>query len=668
MTEIAVCVVNFNCLEDTKELIHDLYRQDYSDFSLYFYDQNSSENGTQEFLENLTFLPNATVIQNDHNRPLNHIWNDFAETAGKTHKYLTFLNNDVRIPRNYLEDTITVLSRDNRIGIAVHATNNRKYSQATRPTRHAIENTFIKQGWDFSLRSKDWIKIPTPLKFYCGDDFVFQKSFDKGLKTGVITSSPIIHKLSKTRKNMDTESANKIRNQANLDIATYKQLGFKHVWNNIPKQSNLEPQFNKVTELLSGSAKEGKLNISEFDMRLKQHLQDISTVPGNIVYIGPNDVDILKILHTVAVGQKKKLIIVDDSEFGIKGKNAITSSLPIGNNVIILDNGLMSDLDRIELPVSFVFFGTTSVEKVSRVLPSIWQKASPGTTLFFPKFHGNGPHSEASSSVNSFFADKKAQIIISRQQTKVGINDVYLAIKCFRSPARYKSVHDDNRPVTVACVLKMGGIYNEVYVNKLASAVRRHSTRTFEFVTLTDGDPKKIDMKVVDRVIPLELNLTGWWSKLELFRPELFSGTQVFYLDLDTLILDNIDDFLDYRGDFLGLRDFNTLVDFGSGIMGWNPEKTVNIFYKFIKGALHSKSYIQSHQGGDQEVIYKLNKLKLDWVQDCFPRKMAAFKYECYNESTRQVSYPPGTSIICFHSKPKMADLIHDPIIKNNWK
>lgn len=90
--------------------------------------------------------------------------------------------------------------------------------------------------------------------------------------------------------------------------------------------------------------------------------------------------------------------------------------------------------------------------------------------------------------------------------------------------------------ITVACVLRQGGKvgYDASWVHKLQAAVSRNLSIEHEFVCLSDCD---VDCKR----IPLEFAGSGFWAKLELFRPNLFS-TPVLYLDLDTVICQPIDD------------------------------------------------------------------------------------------------------------------------------
>lgn len=89
--------------------------------------------------------------------------------------------------------------------------------------------------------------------------------------------------------------------------------------------------------------------------------------------------------------------------------------------------------------------------------------------------------------------------------------------------------------LTVACVYRSGGsVYTSHYVAVLRDMVARHLTVPHRFVCLSDAD-------VPCERIPLVTTWRGFYSKIELYRPGLFTGP-VLYFDLDTVIHGNIDE------------------------------------------------------------------------------------------------------------------------------
>lgn len=90
--------------------------------------------------------------------------------------------------------------------------------------------------------------------------------------------------------------------------------------------------------------------------------------------------------------------------------------------------------------------------------------------------------------------------------------------------------------LTVACVLKSGGDFDAEYVERLRDGVSKH-LGPHRFVCLSD-------VPVPCERISLKHDLPGWWSKMELFRPDTGLG-DIFYLDLDTVIVGDLSPLLD---------------------------------------------------------------------------------------------------------------------------
>ena len=83
---------------------------------------------------------------------------------------------------------------------------------------------------------------------------------------------------------------------------------------------------------------------------------------------------------------------------------------------------------------------------------------------------------------------------------------------------------------------KHPGFYDKEWVNKLRNGVKRNYSKPFNFVCLSNVET---DVET----IPLESDFTNWWAKLEIFRPNLFTGP-VTYLDLDIVLCNNFTNIL----------------------------------------------------------------------------------------------------------------------------
>lgn len=614
---IEICIVNYNCLKHTKNLISGLEAQTYQNYKIRLFDQGSSESGTMEYLQNVSHHDKISVTQNGFNKPLNHVWNDFASNSDAN--IISFLNNDILIPSNFLHDIVEVYKKEENVGVVTHVTNNTGYIIKNKTT-FVNYMTRVQQGWDFSLLRKDWVNIPTELQFYCGDDWVYDKQNEKDKKITVITSSPIIHLLSQTREQMTQSERDKLRRKAIEDIEKYKKMTKQHLWDNIPSISNMKPQHdNKAIE------KEKEAHQS--NKRLIEILEHLESQDGGIVSISNE--------HSVA----KQYCMDNDFEYDI-----------------VED---FSDLNR--TPKAIIICEES--HNLEKNLDESFDVVAVGGAIFIPWYENAEPY--ARKIIDSFLIKRKKEIVRSRPQLRKGTDDISITIICHK---KKKPVKQNTKDIVVACVLKSGGLYTPAYVSKLASMVSRHTTTPYKFVCLTDYNPKIFDMSNIDEVIELRFGLDGWWSKLELFRSDVFIDTQVLYLDLDTLIVDNIDDILGYGGDFMGLRDFNTLVDLGSGILSWDSNKLHHVFDEYAKTFIEGEMRNQDFVGGDQHVIQELYDGEIEWMQDIFPNKMGAFKNDCYNKKSYSINIPDEVSVICFHGSPKMADLINDKVIQEHWK
>lgn len=127
-------------------------------------------------------------------------------------------------------------------------------------------------------------------------------------------------------------------------------------------------------------------------------------------------------------------------------------------------------------------------------------------------------------------------------------------------------------PLTVACVLRRGGLYWGVregpffakYVRILRDAVAAHLSLPHRFVCLSDS-PVSCDQLGMRDFWP------GAWAKLELFRPGLFDGP-VLYLDLDTVVLGQLDELarIALDGEFAAVSHRQGGLD--AAVMAWRVD------------------------------------------------------------------------------------------------
>lgn len=175
----------------------------------------------------------------------------------------------------------------------------------------------------------------------------------------------------------------------------------------------------------------------------------------------------------------------------------------------------------------------------------------------------------------------------------------------------------------------------------------------YEFVCLSDVEIPGVT------VIPLKHNWPGWWSKMELFRPDVQRDTN-FYLDLDTTIKRDITDMVTYPHTFTALNNLSSPNSgrIGSGIMAWGSGYQEGLYEAFLRSPeVHMKKYTTSHNWGDQGFIrdHVRSNVEIKHWQALFPGRLAS-----YVKSTEQEI--KKASIVCFHGKPKPWEV---PELKN---
>lgn len=214
--KLGVMILNLNNLQYTKDCIGDLLKQDSNEFEILLVDQNSSEVGTPEFLDEISKI--IKVVRNSENISVNKMWNHFYNTTD--YDYLCFLNNDVRLPKNFISDTIAVFEKEINVGAVVHTTNHESYYKITNLNYVIVEKSVYMQGWDYTMRRTAFNLIPEELRTYCGDDYVYNSMYEIGMDLAYVLSSPIIHYEGQSKKFMSTNGME--------DIQMFKFMGFKH--------------------------------------------------------------------------------------------------------------------------------------------------------------------------------------------------------------------------------------------------------------------------------------------------------------------------------------------------------------------------------------------------------------------------------------------------------
>jgi len=199
--------------------------------------------------------------------------------------------------------------------------------------------------------------------------------------------------------------------------------------------------------------------------------------------------------------------------------------------------------------------------------------------------------------------------------------------------------------VTVACVLKSGGVFTPEWVYRLQTQCSRYLP-AHNFVCLTD-------LELDCETIPLENDWPGFWSKLELWRPDILTGRNVFF-DLDTLIVRDASCLFDYNGNLAGIDDFFHPSLTATGVLAWDGSTTRNIW-----------AWIQNNpppfEGRSDRYLDPLFSTA-DRLQVYYPGLIGSYKAHHLADGAR------GYSVVCFHGKPRLSDLPPNNWARQHWE
>ena len=218
------------------------------------------------------------------------------------------------------------------------------------------------------------------------------------------------------------------------------------------------------------------------------------------------------------------------------------------------------------------------------------------------------------------------------------------------SDSPFAQVSNEVDHITVVCVW-WGTLYGREYVEKLRDAVKRHLTIPYEFVVITDRDDDIPGAKIIAAIDDNE----GWWQKITLFKPNLFTG-RILYFDLDIVITNSIDDIAKSAGELVMIRNFgpnHRTSPHNSSCMVWTPcEKTENIYTKFTKD-------VTTNLHGDQCWIGRVGS---DFILNFKLPLITSYKYEKRNYTRKDHS----TAVWVFHGQPNPHE-VEDKWVKENW-
>jgi hypothetical protein len=227
----------------------------------------------------------------------------------------------------------------------------------------------------------------------------------------------------------------------------------------------------------------------------------------------------------------------------------------------------------------------------------------------------------------------------------------------------------------VICI-KWGSVYQANDVNKLYSMIKNNTSYPIHFYCFTD-DTSGLDSQIITKPLPQFQNIKQGeeeWTTKYAYKKEAalcdnkqggLTGQRVFFFDLDSLIVGNLDEFFEYpQGDkFYIINDWNTKDDsvgqascysFVVGTLGY-----IKTYFEQHPKEIVEKFYTASQEYLSHKVIEKEGKLNF-WPDNWFK----SFRFHClpkwYLRSfvAPQLPQIKGLKMIAFHGLPDINDAI----------
>lgn len=213
--------------------------------------------------------------------------------------------------------------------------------------------------------------------------------------------------------------------------------------------------------------------------------------------------------------------------------------------------------------------------------------------------------------------------------------------------------------LTIACVWVQANVpYGSKYVTTLRSMVERHLSREHRFVCLTDR-PYLLPRTIETQEVAIPRGVPGWWAKVLLFNRQRTLGERVLYLDLDTVVVDQLEPIVDFPAPFALVPDAGTfrprtahrvIKRFNSSVMVWSAG-SVESLYDNWNGSVTARLW------GDQ-----------DWIGEQMPGA-ATMPIEWFPRLSELRGQPPLTEAkVVLSKKPKNVEAaLRWPWFREAW-
>ncbi len=205
--------------------------------------------------------------------------------------------------------------------------------------------------------------------------------------------------------------------------------------------------------------------------------------------------------------------------------------------------------------------------------------------------------------------------------------------------------------------------YGQEYVRRLQRMFAQHLSILHNFVCFTDRVSEPVKREGIEyRPLPQEVvNWKGNLTKFYAYCPDNDLSGRVVMVDLDTVIVQNVDEMLSYDGDWCGIRAMNPRRHhIGGGLVSFDHEKCAWL-WEIMRSQL--EKWEEMTNGGER-FVYEKVLVEPDLWQNLYPGQIVSYKKHV-QQNNGQV--PEGAHLVAFHGRPRPHE-VDDYWIRPYWR
>lgn len=208
-----------------------------------------------------------------------------------------------------------------------------------------------------------------------------------------------------------------------------------------------------------------------------------------------------------------------------------------------------------------------------------------------------------------------------------------------------------DKNLNIVLVYRSGGRYNSndvrllaFHLHKWAGDLKINVYCLFDKVVVPVSTPNA-KMTILPMAHP---EWKGWWSKMNLFSPQVLSLAPFLYLDLDTMILGDYSSILPSSDEnFIALEDFYRKGRLASGMLWVTDTPKINFLWNMWIG---KSNYWMTKYRGDGEFIH--DTIQADGFWQISTDLVQSYKPQPKRKPITEK--PKDCAILCFHGEPSI--------------